>query len=128
MHSFSILHVQRYLSISRRLVGPFSVGNAPSRTVHKSGVLPVQACRRPQSFLRKSNGDVICRDGINTETNGDVIKRVDDHSRFYARTKETARRSARLSGDALNNSLWLKSSARVEAAYIPYVYTLFGES
>ena len=52
---------------------------------------------------------------------------VDDRSRFYARTKETARRSARLSGDVLNNSLWLKSSARVEAAYIPYIYTLFGE-
>ena len=48
--------------------------------VHKSGVLPVQACRRPQSFLRKSNGDVICRDGINTETNGDVIKRRILHS------------------------------------------------
>ena len=27
--------------------------NEQSRTVHKSGVLPVQACRRPQSFLRK---------------------------------------------------------------------------
>ena len=26
--------------------------HALSRTVHKSGVLPVQACRRPQSFLR----------------------------------------------------------------------------
>ena len=38
-----------------------------------------------------SNGDVICRDGINTETNGDVIKRVDDHSRFYARTMHVQR-------------------------------------
>ena len=53
-HCFSILYVQRYLSISRRLAGPFfSIGNEQSRTVHKSGVLPVQACRRPQSFLRK---------------------------------------------------------------------------
>ena len=51
--SFQARHVQRYLSISRRLVGPFSIGNEQSRTVHKSGVLPIQACRRPQSFLRK---------------------------------------------------------------------------
>ena len=27
--------------------------NEQSRTVHKSGVLPVQTCRRPQPFLRK---------------------------------------------------------------------------
>ena len=67
------------------LAGPiFLIGNQQSRTIHESGVLPVQACRRPQSFLRKSNGDVICRDGINTETNGDVINRVDDYRRFYA--------------------------------------------
>ena len=53
-HCFSILYVQRYLSISRRLARPFfSIGNEQSRTVHKSGILPVQACRRPQSFLRK---------------------------------------------------------------------------
>ena len=31
----------------------FSIGNEQSRTIHESGVLPVQACRRPQSFLRK---------------------------------------------------------------------------
>ena len=31
----------------------FSIGNEQSGTVHKSGVLPVQACRRPQSCLRK---------------------------------------------------------------------------
>ena len=30
-----------------------SIGNEQSRTIHESGVLPVQACRRPQSFLRK---------------------------------------------------------------------------
>ena len=52
-HCFSILSVQRDLSLSRRLAGPlFCIGNEQSRTVHKSGVLPVQACRRPRSFVR----------------------------------------------------------------------------
>ena len=42
--------------------------NGQSRIVHKSGVLPVQACQRPQSFLRKSNGDVIYGPSVSTTT------------------------------------------------------------
>ena len=45
----------------------FSIGNEQSRTIHESGVLPVQACRRPQSFLRKLQR-LSRRTGVNVQT------------------------------------------------------------
>ena len=56
----SLLGTCAYVSVCVRFVKLgsahgvfFSIGNEQSRTIHESGVLPVQACRRPQSFLRK---------------------------------------------------------------------------
>ena len=58
-YTFIIFPIMFLLSLCSSLIfsciflSIFSIGNEQSRTIHESGVLPVQACRRPQSFLRK---------------------------------------------------------------------------
>ena len=73
-YTFIIFPIMFLLSLCSSLIFSciflliFSIGNEQSRTIHESGVLPVQACRRPQSFLRKTNGDVIYGPSVSTTT------------------------------------------------------------
>ena len=75
------------------------------------------ACRRPQSFVRKSHGDGSLRK---------PKQRVDDRSRFYARAMETACHVCRVRrGGGFHSLMKITSSAGiVSTALIPYVTSL----